>query len=1117
MKKNDCELISGECKIWRSKFLRRMRIVALLLLISITQTFALESYAQTKQLSLNCRNVTILEILDQIENKSEFYFMFDATVIDVNQRKSINCENQPITAILDQLLEDTKITYEISDRQIVLTSTQNTEAGQQKVVSGKVTDSSGSPLPGVTVVLKGTTQGTVTNSDGEYSLTNIPDDATLVFSFVGMKTQEIIVGDQTNINVTMEDEAIGIEEVVAVGYGTQKKVNLTGSVANITNEQLEKRTVTNTSQILAGQMSGISVRQLSGNPGNSGASLLIRGRGTFSGAGTSPLILVDGIESSIDNVDPNDIASISILKDAASAAIYGSKAANGVVLIETKKGVSGEPVFSYQTFVGKQKPTMLPEMVNSWEYAEILNEAQVNMGGARRYTDEEIQKFKSGSDPINYPNFDHIGYLWNSGSGIETKHDISMRGGTKGTQYMFSAGYYDQQGLIDKNSADRYDLRLNLNAELSGNLKFSVKLAGNKYKGKEPADPYGTGLGGIIRGAMRNSNTILGVYPDGYYGRNEIMHPEADLASKSFVKNGSSYFYSNIDLLWEITKDLSIRGQAGYTYGVSDYKYFIATQQITPDYGISVNSLTNSWSKSDALTLQSIIEYNKVVNDHTFHLLGGVSGQAYDYRYISAYRNKFPNNELYEINAGSTAQGTQNGSGSQSSLLSYFGRANYNYRGKYLLEANFRYDGSSRFPEDNRWGLFPSFSAAWRVSEESFFQNAVPWLDNFKLRGSWGKLGNQSIGDYPYQDLLALGQDYPFGDQLASGAAVTTISNKEITWETTRIIDFGVDVASLNNKLALTIDYFQKKTFDILYNVSVSRMLGAYPSSTNAGEVKNAGWDFELSYKDKAGDFYYGASAIFSVVHNEVVKLYGGLEQDINSGLFVGHPIGSSYGYISDGLFVSDEEVTNYATQPLSVIANAGGIKFVDISGPDGVPDGKVTAAYDRKVIGQPLPTTTYALTINGGYKNFDFNLLFQGEGGRKAMVNIEHFFPLDNNGNVQRDVYENRWTEENPDPNAIYPKIMITGTDFYRNNLVDYWFRNASFIRLKNIQIGYTLPESLLSKTFLNKVRIYVTGENLFTLTKYYKDWDPEMSTGGSERFYPLTKLYVAGINIDF
>jgi TonB-linked SusC/RagA family outer membrane protein len=987
---------------------------------------------------------------------------------------------------------------------------------QDRVLTGVVLDEDNATLPGVSIVAKGTSLGTVTDAEGKFTIAVPEATEILVFTFVGMKTKEVEIGAQAQFNITLEEEAVGLEEVIVVGYGVQKKVNLTGSVASVSSEELEKRTVTRASLALQGQMSGISVRQGSGNPGRNSASVTIRGPGTFSGAGNNPLVLVDMIEASIDDVDPNDIASISILKDAASAAIFGSKAANGVILIETKKGFSGKPVFSYNAYVARHEPTMIPEMVNSWEYAEVVNEAAENIGQQRRYSDEEIQKFRDGTDPA-YPNFDHIGYLFGSGRGVETKHDISMRGGTQETQYMFSFGYYDQQGIIKKNNADRYNVRLNLDSKLHEKLRFSVKLAGMKTGSTEPSAPYSAGIGGIISGAMRNSNAIPGPTSDGFWGRNETLHPEADLNSKSFVSNEGFNIYSNANMVWDITKDLKISGQVGYTQNSSQYKAFIATYPITPTYAINLNSLNTSWGQSSALTLQSFIEYNKTVGDHTFKVLGGTSGQSYLSRNISAFRDALPNNEIYEIDAGATVRGRQGGSASKNTLASYFGRVNYNFREKYLFEANFRYDGSSRFPENNRWGLFPSFSAGWRVSEESFFKNAITFISDLKLRASWGELGNQSIGNYPYQDLLALGINYPFGNVLSAGAAVTTIANKEITWETTRIVGVGVDLSLLEDKFTLSADYFKKTTFDILYNVSVSDMLGASPSPTNAGTVENKGWDFDLRYRNSIGDFSYGASAIFSVVHNKVVDL-ANVDLDINRGLFVGHPIGSAYGFVSDGLFVSDDEVQNYATQPFAFIANAGGIKFVDISGPNGVPDGVVNATYDRTVIGQPIPITTYAFTFNGAYKNFDFNVMLQGEGGRNDFVNIgQFFFPLENNSNVQRDVYENMWTKENPDPNAAYPKIMPTASGFYSANRVDFWNREATFLRLKNLQIGYSLPDKLLEKGFLDKVRIYLTGENLFTLTKFYKGWDPEMQTGGADRFYPLIKAYVVGVNVKF
>lgn len=414
-------------------------------------------------------------------------------------------------------------------------------------------------------------------------------------------------------------------------------------------------------------------------------------------------------------------------------------------------------------------------------------------------------------------------------------------------------------------------------------------------------------------------------------------------------------------------------------------------------------------------------------------------------------------------------------------------------------------------------GFVPFFSAGWRVAQEGFFQDAFPWVADFKIRGSWGKLGNQSIANYPYQDLIALGQNYPFGGSLSAGGAVTTIANKQITWETTTMTNIGVDLALFENRLSFSGEYFVKITNDILYPVSVSRLLGATPSESNAAKVENKGWDFDLSYRNSIGEFNFGASAIFSVVKNQVLEI-ANLERDISRGLFLGQPIGSRYGFMSDGLFVSEADVSNYATQPFSNLAIPGGIKYMDISGPDGVPDGVVNSTYDRSVIGKPLPLSTYALILNGDYKNFDFNIMFQGEGGRDAFVTLgQFFFPLENNSNVQRDFYENRWTPENPDANAAYPTIIATASGFYNSNPVDFWNRDATFLRLKNVQLGYTLPEGLIGDTFLDNVRFYVTGENLFTITKFYKGWDPEMQTGGADWFYPLIRSYVVGVNVRF
>ncbi|MEX2565273.1 MAG: SusC/RagA family TonB-linked outer membrane protein [Cyclobacteriaceae bacterium] len=1081
-----------------------------------------EMINESSLVTMEVSNLTLSTALEMLAKKAKVGISYSSEIIP-DVKVDLNLRDVPVHVALYEILEGTDLEPVLpptKDVIIIREKEQNfkEEVVFQETISGQITDSqTGEPLPGVNIVVAGTTTGTTTDSEGNFELTVQDLQETLIVSYIGYETQNIAIVGRTEIEIELEPTIIAGEELVVVGYGQMRNVNITGSISNVNVNDLENRSVTQTSLALQGKLSGVQVRQLSGNPNDNSASITIRGEGTFSRAGTSPLVLVDGIESSIDNVDPNDVESVSMLKDAASAAIYGSKAANGVILIETKQGRIGAPQFSYNAYVGHQTPTLIPEMVNSWEYAEIANEALRNQGGTNRYTEEEIQKFKSGTDPDNYPNFDHIDYLFGSGNGLETKHNISMRGGNPATQYMVSTNYYEQHGLIKKNKADRYNIRANLSTELKDNLNFDLRLSGVKSYGTEPINPYGSGLAGIVRGAMRLPNAIHGFTPDGYYGRNETLHPEADLNSDSFSENTSSYFYGNANIDWDILDNLTLSGRAGYTLNNLEQRSFVATYDITPTYGISLNSLNESWRKNDELTLLSTIRYVESLKNHNISLLGGVESKDSNFESLSAYRDQFPNNQVTQIDAGATARGRQGGTASRNTLASLFGRANYDFSDKYLFEVNVRYDGSSRFAEGNRWGLFPSVSVGWRLSQENFFQDAIGWIDELKIRASWGEMGNQSIGNYPYQDLIALGQDYPFGSQLSAGAAVTTVANKEITWETTEVTNVGLDFALFNNRINFTADYFIKKTKDILYNVSVSRLLGASPSATNAGAVENKGFDFDISYRNSVGDFTYGASALLSIVHNEVVKL-ANVDRDISGGLFIGQPIGSRYGYVSDGLFANEEEVNNAPDQPFSFLAKPGGIRYVDISGPNGEPDGRVTAEFDRKVIGNPRPTSTYALNLNGSYKNIDVSVMLQGEGGRNDMVSIPHFFPLANDGNVQRYVYDNRWRPDDPDPNAEYPRVTFLNAGFFRSstNAVDFWFKDATFIRLKNAQIGYTLPTNLLNKIALERVRLYVTGENLFTLSNYYPGWDPEMQAAGTG-FYPLTRKFVFGIDIDF
>ena len=1106
------------------KILLIMKLTAVFILIGILQIHA-TVYSQNSRFSISVKNQKMREVLKEIEEQSQYRFFYSENLLKLDEKVTIELKDESIENLLNALFENEHLDYEINPNKLIVL--RPTDLPQSEIaVSGKVVEENGEAIPGVTVLLKGTTIGTITDIEGRYNI-QVKPSSVLVFSFVGMKSQEIEVVDKKVINITLVPVTIGIDEVVAIGYGTQLKGNITGSMETANSEQLENKPIISVGQALQGELSGVAIRQSNGQPGAS-TEIVIRGSGTFSSAGTNPLVLVDGIPGSLDAVNPNDIKNISVLKDAASAAIYGSRAANGVILIQTKRGQVGKTEVSYNGSFGFSELADMPKFVDSWIYARAYNEALTNAGQGAVYSQDDIQKFMDGTDHDKYPNdkhyqmaFDNIAY--------QTKHDVSLTGGGAATSYRFSVGYLRNDGLLQNNLYDnygdnllnyynKYNIRLNVDSEITKKLKLVANISGTADDEKGPGAATGDGTTmRVVTRIARMPATIAGRTSEGYYGRVDKGSPWADIDATSFELNRNYYFIGNADLEYTIFDPLKIVVRGGYVFDHTNYKLWQADEQIDATTYAGPAKLNNNWNIRRELTMEALIKFDKTFGNHNVSALAGYSQIDSKYEYITAFRDQFPTNELFELNVGSSANQKNTGGASEWGLVSYFARLQYGYLGKYLFEANVRYDGSSRFDTGNKFGLFPSFSLGWRISEENFVKDNLSWIYNLKLRGSWGELGNQQIGNYPYQAILSSGSNAIWGNSVYPGIVLNTVANQNITWETTSITDIGIDLSVFEGKLSVTADYYDKTTRNILYNITTAGTLGLNASPSNAGKVENSGWDLNLNYKEKIGDFSFEIAPNLSFVKTEVLAL-SDIEKDIAKGLFIGGPLNAIYGYTADGLFVDAQDIQNSAAQPYNPVP--GDIKYKDISGPDGVPDGKVDPLYDRSVIGQTSPSYTYGVRISASYKSFDFSLTLDGAGGMRRYLNDMAGRAFANKSNVQQWMWDNRWTQENPNPNALYPRFYLHGggnTEPYSYPST-FWAWDASYLKLRSVQIGYNMPKSVTTALKLQKIRLYVSGRNLLCFDNFFDGWDPELNVQTGEGVhYPMSRTYILGLNVNF
>jgi len=824
-------------------------------------------------------------------------------------------------------------------------------------------------------------------------------------------------------------------------------------------------------------------------------------------------------------INPNDIETISVLKDASSAAIYGARSANGVILITTKKGKEGKISVAYNGYYGVSTPTEFPDLATSWEYAEMFNIANATQS----YSAEVIEKYRSQSDPDNYPNTNFLKETF-SRNGIKTNHDISINGGQKSNQYFLSAGYLSDQGIVENNDYRRFNLRLNLKTELAKTLTLTTRVAGSVENANEPtttANRSPSGLEGIVVVADRYPAIYLGQASNGNFGAGpeSAGTPVSWLASKGYFTRPVTKAGVNGQLDWKPINDLLLSAIGGYNFTLNEGRHYQASQILNPTLTLPLATLEQYKNSFIFKTMQFLAEYTKATGGHNFRVLGGYSFENEIAENFNGKRQNFPSNDYTVMSMGGVDLQEVYGNDAEWAIQSVFGRFKYHYNDKYLFEATVRHDGSSRFPENQKYGTFPSLAAGWRVTEEQFLKNAAPWLSNLKLKASWGVLGNQNIGNYPFQSTLASGRNYPFGTGMSTGAAYRTYKDPKIHWESTETKDFGLESAFFNGKLSLNVTYFDRFTYDVLYtpSSSVSSILGVGISETNMGEVKNKGWEFELGHQHSVGDFSWDINAFFTIINNELVTLGLGNVNQPNgmvgngSDLFIGYPMQMYYGYQSDGVFMNQEDITKWANQTkVTPKAVPGDIRYKDISGPDGVPDGLVDATYDRTFIGSRIPKYNFSLNLSAKYKQFDFTAFLQGVTGVQGLLDSYVGWAFFNLGTIQQWQIDGRFKPESPVQYPEYPRLeIVTNSGTPNTVLSDFWILNASYLRIKNLQLGYNLPQSALQKVKIDNLRLYLSAENLHTFSNYREGWDPEINTGGS--YYPILATFTFGVNVKF
>ena len=1172
------------CGVYKSSWLRKslniMRCVILFILLGTLQSFANLSYSQSVKLSLNMENTTVQEVLTTIEQKSGFYFTYNLEQVKVTRKVTVNFKDKTVPEVLDELFAKENIHYVINDKHIALYKGNERQVALQakKDIKGVVTDKNGEPIPGATI----------TDVDGNYTL-SVFGNSVLVASYIGYNRIEIQVKDRSVVDITLSEDTQALEEVVVVGYSTQKKVNLTGSVSTVNFESMSSRPVTDASQALSGASPGLQIMQSSGQPNAESFSYNIRGVGTLNSS--SPLILVDGMEQSISMVNPSDIANVSILKDAASCAIYGNRGANGVILITTKNGTEGKISVTYDGTVSYNEPFKIVHTISDYvQYMKLMNESSNNLGNSDIFSQSSIDLWEAAkADPngisasgypnyVAYPNTDWWDEIYTKQ--WMQKHTISLNGKEKKTGYSMSFSYIDNPGIMKNTGYNRYMGRVNLYSDITDWLRVGTRTSGNVTDQEVSVTSYN---GSSHINSMNTEKMVPCIYPyyDGKYGAPE--GPEEDPQSHNGlwdnVLNGFDK-YSQLYTEWYA----QVKFLKYFTYNFDFYYQDLRRERKVSDASIGKFSFSKGaystgaddpstlytrmyYTRTNRTKLNHLLNYNQSFGIHDVSAMVGYEEETYDYRETNVSKLGLTDAAVNDLDAATTPYSTA-GYGTEYAARSVFGRANYAYKSRYLLEFNLRYDGSSRFSPDYRWGAFPSFSAGWRMNEELWLK-PVQWLTNLKLRASWGKLGNNAIGNYDWQSVYSAA-NYSTGQALTSGIAITSIANAALTWEETAVTNVGLDFGFFDNKLHGNIDVYNKLTTGILYTPDMYMVMGnATAPKANIAEVTNRGVELELGWRDNIGrDFSYSIKGQFSFNKNFVSKYKGKLEKGWNKGhteystnigdvstgsttrVIEGRQINEFYlpnvyngngsyfnadgtvninGGPKDGMIRTENDMqwlqamqaAGYTFQPYNNIAkNAlwyGEYIYADANG-----DGVYGNSYDSEFQGtSTTPKYNFGIQASANWKDFDFSMTWGGSAGfsiyyyGKARNSSETTYGYAIPDAVANDHYF--YDPENPsDPrtnqSSKQPRLVnVSGAQSSASSSLH--LEKGNFIKLRNLTLGYTMPKSISKKFYVERLRVYASGENLFAITGF-SGMDPEMRVSMG---YSTMRQYAFGINLTF